>query len=131
MRFRRFLLPRLWICHYILHFHFVFSLCTITLYYHFVFFHFVPSFLLSLWVLSLCFLSLWAASAGSKLFSTEKQKNQTVFTQTHFLNLKKNNSWNLWTLELLDHFVNWATCRNCIYWWIEKHQLLTDWQKCN
>ena len=80
MRFRRFLLPRLRICHYILHFHFVFSLCTITLYYHFVFYHFVPYFLLSLWILSLCILSLCATSAGSKLLFTEKQKNQTIFT---------------------------------------------------
>ena len=100
VRFRRFLSPRFWICHYLLHFHFV----------------------LSLWILSLYILSFRATSAGSRLLFTEKPYN---FYTIIFFNLRRNNSWKLWTLEL-DHFANWATCRNCINWLIEKNQLLTD-----
>ena len=100
VRFRRFLSPRFWICHYLLHSHF----------------------LLSLWILSLYILSFWATSAGSRLLFTEKPDD---FYTIIFFNLRRNNSWKLWTLEL-DHFANWATCRNCIYWLIEKNQLLTD-----
>lgn len=135
MRCRRFLLPRLWICHYLLHFHFVFSLCNITLFYHFVFHHFVPSFLLSLWILSLCILSLWATSAGSKLLFTEKQKKQTIFTQYNMFSIWRKifhenyGLWNYWTLLLTEppvEIVFTDELKNINYWlthWLTKWQL--------